>query len=481
MNATLVGFIFYLAATLAIGALTYGVAKNQSDFLLAGRRLNVWVATLSERASGESAWLLLGLPGVTFATGWIKTWDALGCVLGITASWVLIARKLRVDTEHENALTIPEYLAKKFGLYARPIRIVASIVILFFYAVYIAAQFKGAGDTLFITFGLDRSFGMLLGAGVIIAYTMAGGFLAVAWTDFVQGLLMLATLIVLPWVGALEIMNRTDPGLWPTETGSLTAGASGFSVVALIVSGLSWGLGYFGQPHTLTRFMAINDPKKVRVGQWVAVTWAILGFGGALAIGIVGIYIFPQGTFTSNDQLMPALANELLPAWLAGIFISGAVAAMMSTADSQLLVGTSTIAEDLVHKTWGIEVSAERMVSVSRATAITLGLVALLLAFQSQDTLIFDLVSYAWGGLGAAFGPVILLTLYWPRLTGPGVLAGMLTGGITTVIWSNITFLEASLSARASAFLLALFAAMLTSMCAPPSKTTGLEPRNSTA
>lgn len=464
MTATLVGFIVYLLVIVVAGALTYTLTKTQSDFLLAGRRLNVWVATMSERASGESAWLLLGLPGVAFASGLVKGWDALGCVIGIGASWFLIARKLREDTETEDALTLPEYLAKKFGRHAGTIRVVASLVILVFYSFYVAAQFKGAGDTLKITFGMDRTLGMFLGAGVIILYTMAGGFFAVAWTDFIQAILMLATLVILPIVGAIEVMNRPEwAGQLNDTTASLTGGATGLAAVVLVISGLSWGFGYFGQPHTLTRYMAIDDPKQVRVGRWVAIVWAVLGFSGALAIGIVGIYIYPQGHFSSNDQLMPALAAELLPAWLAGVFISGAVAAMMSTADSQLLVGTSTVAEDLIHKTWGVEVSAERMVSISRVTAIGLGLAGLLLAYQSQDELIFNLVSYAWGGLGSSFGPVILLTLYWPKLTGPGVIASMVTGSLVTVVWSKLETLNEAFSARASGFLLALLVAVIVS------------------
>lgn len=465
MSATFIGFIVYLAVVVVAGALTYRLTKTQSDFLLAGRKLNVWVATMSERASSESAWLLLGLPGAALVAGFVEGWAALGCLIGIAASWWTIARRLREETEAVDALTLPEFLAKRFGSHARTIRWVAGLVILFFYAFYVAAQFSGAGKVLNVTFGIDETLGMLLGATIIIAYTMAGGFFAVAWTDFIQSFLMLGTLVVLPIVGVVELAQHPE-ALKATGAASksLTGGVGGLAAVGVVVSGLSWGFGYFGQPHTLTRYMAINDPEQIRLGRWIAITWGVLAFSGAMVIGIVGALRYGGAEALGDaEQVMPALATDLLPGWLAGIFVSGAIAAMMSTADSQLLVGTSAVAEDLFHKTLNVDVSPERMVAISRVVAIGLGIAALLLAYFSQE-LVFGLVSYAWGGLGAAFGPVIVLTLYWSRLTGPAVIASMLTGTVVTVVWSEVSVLDNALSARASAFILALAVAVVVSL-----------------
>ncbi len=472
MSATLIGFIIYLVVVVIAGAMTYRLTNTQDDFLLAGRKLNVWVATMSERASSESAWLLLGLPGAALVAGLIEGWAALGCLIGITLSWWIVAKKLREETEAANALTLPEYLATRFGEHAQTIRLVASLIILFFYAFYVAAQFSGAGKVLNVTFGIDETQGMLLGAGIIIAYTMAGGFFAVAWTDFIQAFLMLGTLVILPIAGFIELasLDTTAQALDPATTGSLTGGKTGLAALGVVVSGLSWGFGYFGQPHTLTRYMSIADPEQIRVGRWIAIVWGVLAFVGAICIGIVGIYRYGgAAAFADQEQIMPALATDLLPGWLAGIFISGAIAAMMSTADSQLLVGTSAVAEDMIHRTLKVEVSPERLVSLSRVVAIGLGLSALLLAWTSRE-FVFGLVSYAWGGLGASFGPVILLTLYWKRLTGPAVVASMLTGTVVTIIWSEIDVLENALSARASAFLLALAVALGVSLLAQPDR-----------
>lgn len=473
MSATLVGFIVYLVVVLVAGGLTFRLTKTQSDFLLAGRKLNVWVATLSERASSESAWLLIGLPGAAFVAGVMEGWAALGCLLGIAASWWLIAKKLREDTEAVDALTLPEFLAKRFSSHAASIRVVAALVILFFYAFYVAAQFSAAGKVLHVTFGVDEMLGMLLGATIIIAYTLAGGFFAVAWTDFIQAFLMLATLVVLPVVGVVELVQHAESAtVLPAKMLSPTGNLSGLAAVGMILSGLSWGFGYLGQPHTLTRYMAINRSEQIRVGRWIALVWGVLAFGGAMVIGLVGAarYGVSPG-FGDPERVMPTLATDLLPAWLAGIFISGAIAAMMSTADSQLLVGTSAVAEDLLHKAFKIEMSPRRLVTLSRFVAVGLGAAGLLLATFSEK-LVFGMVSYAWGGLGAAFGPAVVLTLYWQRLTGPAVIASMVTGAIVTLVWSEISLLDDAFSARASAFIIAWLVAVGVSLIRSPDRPT---------
>jgi sodium/proline symporter len=467
MSAVLVGFLVYLVVVLLVGAYTYRMNQTQEDFLLAGRRLGPFVATFSERASGESAWLLLGLPAAAMTMGLVEVWTALGSVLGIAFAWWVVAPGLRRESVRLGAITIPDLLARRFGeREARTIRVLASLIVLFFYSFYVAAQFNGAGKVLNVTFGINPVTGMLIGGGVIVLYTMVGGFFAVAYTDFVQAMLMLGTLVVLPLVAMVELSSR-DIELVPLlqNTGTLasfTGGKTGVAALAAVLGGLSWGFGYSGQPHTLARFMSLDSEESLRRGQRIAVAWAVPAFVGALMIGFTGVALVSSGQLADSEQLMPHLATELLPAWLAGIFISGAIAAMMSTADSQLLVGTSALAEDVLHRTLNIELSPKQLVQLSRLVTVGLGAIAFGLAINSQE-LILELVSYAWSGLASAFGPALILTLHWPKTTGRGVVLGMLTGAVTTIIWSNLALNEV-VSVRVVSFALAAAAVVLGSL-----------------
>ncbi|MBW2701225.1 MAG: sodium/proline symporter [Deltaproteobacteria bacterium] len=463
MSPFLLGFIVYLVLILVTASLTLRMNKTQADFLLAGRRLNVWVATLSERASGESAWLLLGLPAAAMTMGLVESWTVIGIIAGIGFSWWAVASGLRRETEKYQALTLPEYFARRFGGSGQMIRVVAALIIIFFYSFYVSAQFNGAGKVLHVTLDLPQGTGIAIGAVIIILYTMMGGFFAVAWTDVVQALIMFSTLVILPIVALTEL---SDQGLSLEASGTMaswTGGKTGWAAVAAIISGLSWGLGYSGQPHTVTRYMSFKKIEQIKKGRVVALVWAVPAFLGAMVIGLVGYKLYPAGTFTDSEQLMPFMATQLLPGWLAGIFVSGAIAAMMSTADSQLLVGTSAIAEDILHRGLGIELSPKRLVLMSRLVTLGLGAAGFLLALYS-DKLIFSMVSYAWSGLGSSFGPAILLTLHWKKCTGRGVLAGMMTGAASTVIWSNIDFLENAISVRLVSFVLASLAIVIFSL-----------------
>lgn len=471
MSAILVGFVVYLAVMLGVGAFTYRMNRSQEDYLLAGRRLGPFVATFSERASGESAWLLLGLPAAAMTLGIVEVWTALGSVLGIAFAWWVVAPRLRRESVRLGAITIPDLLARRFGASeGRAIRVLASLIVLFFYAFYVAAQFNGAGKVLNVTFGLHPTTGMLVGGGIIVLYTMVGGFFAVAYTDFLQALLMLGTLVVLPLVALVEISSRDlelTAVLQSTGTlASLTGGKTGLAAFAAVVGGLSWGFGYSGQPHTLVRFMSVDSEASLKRGQRIALAWALPAFAGALLIGFAGAALVESGQLADSEQLMPHLAAELLPAWLAGIFISGAIAAMMSTADSQLLVGTSALAEDVLHRTFGIELSPERLVQLSRAVTLGLGAAAFGLAVTSQE-LILELVSYAWSGLAASFAPALILSLHWRRTTGRGVILGMITGALSTVVWSNLAWNQV-VSVRVVSFVLAAIAVVLGSLLLTP-------------
>lgn len=470
MNFTLIGFILYLIIILVVGFLTYRRNKSHKDFFIAGRKLNPWVVAFSERASGESAWLLLGLPGAAYAAGLIEFWTALGCVLGIIFYWFAIAKDLRVESEKYNAFTLPTFLANRFEKGQSIIRILATFIIIFFFIFYLSAQFNGAGKILNVTFGINQTTGMVIGACVIVFYTMMGGFFAVAWTDLIQGIIMIGTLVILPLAGLSELLdNEASTPVFKNllnEEGvsliSLTGGKSGWAAAALIISGLSWALGYMGQPHLLTRFMSIKNPEKIRISRRIAIAWVIPAFAGAIVIGMVGAALYGQGKFDDIEKIMPYMAIQLLPAWVAGIFVSGAIAAMMSTADSQLLVISSSVIEDFFHQTLGWDVGDGFLLKASRAITIVIGIIGFTIALTS-DKLIFSMVSYAWAGLGSSFGPVLLLILKWKKVTYQGVIAGLLTGFLTTVVWSEITILDQWVSVRFAAFVISFFAVFIVS------------------
>ena len=469
VSPTLIGFVVYLAAVLIAGLATYRLNKTQEDFLLAGRRLNVWVATFSERASGESAWILVGFPAIAMTVGLVEGWTAIGCVLGIGAAWFTIAEPLRRESARLKALTLPEFFTARFGVKTNAIRFVATGIIVFFYAFYIAAQFNAAGKVLFTTFGIPPTWGITLGAGVIVLYTLMGGFFAVAWTDFIQALIMLGTLVILPVVGYLELVQQGGSLGASLEAAphiaSWTGQKTGLLAVAAVLSGLSWGLGYFGQPHTVIRFMSIDKPESVRRGRLIAVAWAAPAFAGSMFIGLVGLGLYAEGALEDPEHIMPRMATDLLPAWVAGIFISGAIAAMMSTADSQLLVGTSAVAEDLLHRARGKKLRPDALVTLSRIVTLVLGLAGFLVAISASKT-VFGLVDYAWSGLGASFGPALLLTLHWRGTRARGVLLGMITGSLTSVVWSSVDVLEQTVSARLVAFALATLMVIVGSLSA---------------
>ena len=461
-------FTLYLLLIILIGVLSNRFISSQLDFLLAGRRLGPWVTAFSERASGESAWLLLGLPGAAIAVGYGEIWAVIGIISGIILSWFLIAEKLRAETEKYEALTIPDYLHKKFNDTSGIIKIFSSVIIAVFFTFYVSAQFHGSGKILNTIFDIEPLYGISLSAVVIILYTIMGGLLAVAWTDLVQGILMIGTLVILPIVGLIELSSFDTPLrdlIMSTDSAksSLVSGFSGLAALSVIVGGLSWGLGYFGQPHLLIRYMAIRSVKDVKKARLIAALWAIPGISGAFLIGVIGMGYFGEDSFIGKDveNVMPMLAQELLPAWLAGLLISGAVAAMMSTADSQLLVSTSAISEDL-----GVNVlkKSNKLLN-SRIITVFLGIFAYLVAMYSEwsGKTIFGIVSFAWSGLGSSFGPALLLSLWWKGVTRKGIIAGLFTGSITTIIWGSNLYLQSIVTERFISFALAFVAIIIIS------------------
>jgi|TARA_B100001013_G_scaffold338791_1_gene260099 sodium/proline symporter len=464
-------FIFYLLFLIAVGLISIKYNKSQEDYLLAGRRLGPWVTAFSERASGESAWLLLALPGAAISVGLGEVWTVVGITLGIIASWSLIAEKLRIETEKYAALTIPGYLHKKYNDNSNIIRLFSSVIIAFFFLFYVSAQFHASGKVINTLFGLSSINGIFIGAVVIIFYTIMGGFFAIAWTDLLQGILMIGTLVILPIVGIIELQNH-ERTIYEVlnqvgeSNSSYTMGRSGLAAVSVVLGGLSWGLGYLGQPHLVIRYMAIKNPKDINKAKLIAILWALPGISGAFLIGLVALNYFGPDFFIINDveQAMPLLATELLPPIFAGLLISGAVAAMMSTADSQLLVSTSAITEDFIHQFLGLNLSDKTLLLINRITIIILGIIAFCIAIFSEFTgkNIFGVVSYAWSGLGSSFGPVLVLSLWWNKTTRKGVIAGLLVGFFSTIIWAN-TDLRLIVSERLVSFVFAFIVVILVS------------------
>lgn len=458
MSPIAISFLFYLIIIMLVGFASARMTKTLPDFLLAGRRLGPWVVAFSERASGESAWMLLGLTGLAYATGLSDPsgsklepalWTGIGGILGILMSWSLVAEKLRFESERLGALTIPRFFELKFRGTDPLIRHISTGIIAFCFTFYIAAQFDAAGKALSQTFGWGQWGGVLAGAMIIVFYTLVGGFFAVAWTDFIQGWIMLATLVILPiltldHLGGFSGLEAKVAGYPGTENMlSITGGRDTWVLIAGVLGGFGVGLGYVGQPHLISRYMSIKSVGDIKKSRIIAVSWATLAYSGAVLMGIVALAYFGPGNelFVNNsgnfdaELMMPELAKQMLPEWLAGILICGALAAMMSTADSQLLVTTSSITEDIYHQDIAPEANQIKLVRISRIVTLIIGISAIFLARLPHS--IFDKVLFAWGGLGAAFGPGLILALRWKHSTRNGTVAGMVTGFLTVIIWDN--------------------------------------------
>jgi len=421
----LVAFLVYLVALIAFGIMAYRRTKTFDDYYLAGRDLDPRVAALSAEASSESGWLLLGLPGQAFSMGIGAFWVALGCVCGTFFNWTAVARRLRKLTGFFRAITIPDYLETRFEDSSHVLRIIAALLIAVFMTAYVAAQFVASGKALSVTFGFDYMTSVFIGAAVILFYTMLGGFFAVAWTDALQALMMLFGLLVIPTLGIIKLGGPA--ALWNTLSSmtspgdgflSLRVGKEGIALATFIVGMIGIGLGYPGQPHVLVRFMAIRKPSLVRRGALIGVIWALLALYGAVFIGLVGKALLATDP-GDPERVMPMLAIQLLPGWLAGVMIAAAMAAMMSTADSQLLVASSSFIQDFYHKAFGRNPGPGKLVLYSRIVTLLVGVVAMVVALMQDPEnpvgVVFWLVLYAWGGLASSFGPLIVLSLYWRR------------------------------------------------------------------
>ena len=467
-SVILVEFVLYLVLILGIGIYFARKKMSQADFHLGGKKIPGWALALSERATGESAWCLLGLTGFAFAAGLSSVWIAVGCVVGISVSWLWLAKEFRRERDKYDTLTLPDYLATKYARQDKFIRWFSSIIIIFFFVLYVAAQFSGGGKTLNITFGIPVTWGIIISAVVVILYAMAGGFFSVVWTDVLQAILMIVTLVVTPIVALIFIGrgNLSIASALSAAGGGLdswTGGAVGFAAGTLIFNNFSWFFGYLGgQPQLDARWMAMRSDRDVKVGAAIAITWTVLAYAGAITLGIAAITLFGTGAVSDPEQILPFMLLKLMPPWLAGILLAGAVAAMMSTADSQLLIATSSISEDIIHKSLRRNLDDRKLVFISRIVILVVGLIALVMAFTSKS-LIYTVVGWAWAGIGCSFAPAVILSFFWKRFSGPGVIASLVSGFMTTVVWMT-TGLDAVFTARAATFIVASVCAVVVTL-----------------
>jgi sodium/proline symporter len=445
MTATtpmLITFVVYITAMVLIGLVAYLRTKNLSDYILGGRSLGSFVTALSAGASDMSGWLLMGLPGAVFLAGISESWLAIGLIIGAYCNWLFVAGRLRVQTEYNNnSLTLPDYFSHRFEDRSRILRILSALVILVFFTIYCASGVVAGARLFESTFGLSYETALLAGAAATIAYTFLGGFLAVSWTDTVQATLMIFALILTPVVVVLAC-----GGVEPTFAAIELADASHFDMLKNmslvgVLSLLGWGLGYFGQPHILARFMAADSVKSIPVARRISMTWMILCLGGAVAVGFLGIAYFSAhpalaGSVHNPERVFIELSKLLFNPWIAGILLSAILAAVMSTLSCQLLVCSSALTEDFYKTFLRQNASQRELVWVGRAMVLLVALIALAMA-SNPDNRVLGLVSYAWAGFGAAFGPVVILSLVWKGMTRNGALAGMITGAVTVIVWKN--------------------------------------------
>ncbi len=470
-------FVAYLVFLVAWGLYQGRRVRTGLDFSIAGRRLPGWVAALSERATGESSWALLGLPGFAYAQGLVSIWTAVGCVAGIVVAWVLLAARLRAEAETYQVRTFTDYLARRHTPLQGAIRSVASLTIVFFFFFYVGAQFLGGGKVLATLFNLDQRWGILVTALIITPYCVYGGFRSVVYTDVVQSLLMIGTLALGPLIGVValarrpEVFARSIPLALAHAGGgvdSLTGAAGGFAAGVAIMGGLSWFFGYLGgQPQLTLRFMAIRDAAQARRARWVGLVWTIMAYAGALSLGWIGLALFGPRQLPDPEQVMPAVMRELLPAPLAALLLVGVVAAMVSTADSLLVVASTELSENLLRPLRPRRLHSERGLLVqARVVTGALVAIAVVVAYLSPSTLIYTLVGYVWAGIGGTFSVVILGTLFSRQFHARAALITIVAGLVFTVVWIR-TGLEEVITARVMTFLVAGAVAVLSSLLIP--------------
>lgn len=446
LNPTLITFLFYIVAMVVIGLIAYRATTSFDDYILGGRRLGSFVTALSAGASDMSGWLLMGLPGAIYLSGLSEMWIAIGLIIGAWLNWLLVAGRLRIHTEiQNNALTLPDYFSNRFNDHKKILRVVSAVIILIFFAIYCASGMV-AGARLFESmFGMSYTTALWISAIATISYVFIGGFLAVSWTDTIQASLMIFALLITPIVtilslGDISIVNAALEAARPQAYNLFTD----MSFVA-VLSLLAWGLGYFGQPHILVRFMAADSVKSIPNARRIGMAWMILCLGGAVAAGFFGIAYFelhPELATVVNanpETVFMELTKTLFNPWVAGVVLAAILAAVMSTLSCQLLVCSSTLTEDFYKAFIRKNASQKELVWIGRLMVLLIAILAIVLA-TNPESKVLGLVAYAWAGFGAAFGPLIILSLFWKRMNLSGALAGMVVGAVVVIAWKNISF-----------------------------------------
>ena len=442
-NPTTITFVIYICAMIAIGFAAWRYTRNLSDYILGGRSLGSFVTAMSAGASDMSGWLLLGLPGAIFAAGISESWIAIGLILGAWFNWLFIAGRIRVYTEiSHNALTLPDFFTHRFEDKSRLLRLLSAVIILIFFTIYCASGMVAGARLFEQTFGLSYDTALWAGAAATILYVFVGGFLAVSWTDTVQATLMIFALLLTPVIVMLKLGSFDETmavidGI-NINYSNMFSGTTGIGILSL----MAWGLGYMGQPHILARFMAASSVKAIPNARRIGMTWMILCLGGAVAVGFFGIAYFAAHpdqaapVAENQERIFITLAQVLFNPWVAGVLLSAILAAIMSTLSCQLLVSASALTEDFYKAFLRPGASQKELVWCGRLMVLFVALVALFIA-QNPQSQVLGLVGYAWAGFGAAFGPVVLFSLLWPRMTRNGALFGMLVGAVMVIIWRN--------------------------------------------
>ena len=430
----------YFLAMIGIGFYAFRKTRSGDDYMLGGRSLSPFTAALSAGASDMSGWLMMGLPGALYMSGLVEGWMAIGLTTGAALNWIFVAPRLRRFTEVAgDSITIPSYFDNRLGDTTRLLRVASGLVILVFFTFYVSSGMAAGGKFFVSAFGGEYWIGMLLVAGITLLYTMFGGFLGATYTDMVQGLIMLAALLIVPTlaIGAVggpgamfESVGQVNP-----DFGSLVTGAT----VIGVISSAAWGLGYFGQPHIIIRFMALRTPSDARQGRFYGVTWMFLSVIGAIFVALVGTVFFTQNDYKITDQenfetIFLDMAQVMFHPLPAGLVLTAVLAAIMSTMSSQLLAVSTSLIEDLAKIFLKRTPSQSTLINLSRTMVLCIAIIAALMAINPSDS-ILALVGFAWAGFGAAFGPLVLYSLYWRRLNVPGAVSGMVVGALTTVIW----------------------------------------------
>ena len=486
----LAAFVMYLLMMIVIGAIYSKKNNSSEDFFLGGRQLGGFVAALSAQASDMSGWLLMGLPGAIYLVGvGGDGWVALGLFIGTTLNWLIVSGRLRRYTiRANNSVTLPSYFENRFHDNKRVLMTVSSVTIVIFFLVYCASALAAGGQLFESIFNVDYKLALTIGAAVILVYTFLGGFFAVCVTDFIQGMLMLVALLAVPLV-ALGIMKGNDMTIASgLAANTLPSTADDFvnimrykdgnNTFVNIISGLGWGLGYFGMPHILVRFMAVRDEKELKKSKAMAISWVALSLFFACFIGVIGrAYLAPDALVESGSErvfiemIKKLFIEDIKIPFIAGLFLCGILAAIMSTADSQLLVSASSVAEDIYKGLINKKADTKKVLMVSRVTVIVIAILAYIIALNPNNT-IMGLVSNAWAGLGAAFGPLVLLSLFWKRCNFQGAVAGIVSGALTVIVWDYLPLMGGQtigavtgLYSLVVGFAISLLAIIVVSLC----------------